>query len=500
MYSFQSVNRVAHLSGRNPFAVMLAQMKNDPHSPFYYFTVYLFSKYCGDGFALRLLSVMASLSTCLLFFYFSTLFLDTRGSIIALGLLAIHPLHIWYAQEARMYALVTFLVLIMATVYVLALRTGKTRYWILFPVVTLVTLWASYFTVFLLIGTGLVLLIPENRRYLKKWTFGVSGILATLLLLWPVFLSQFNFVKNSFWIPQPTVVTLFLTEMVFNQGFSATCSQYSWGLVIFSSLFVLGILSLFREDPQKACILFIFVAVPLSLAYLVSRHYVPIYIHRQLIVFSPFYYIGITRGLEKTISRRSGIPVFLLALLLLLGGLRNYYNGYMFPHTFRADLFGGVYPKKQYRPLFVSLEKSFSEGDGLISGDLQSYILLRAYLDKKDAPGKLAVDKLIFVFAPQYVFQYDQRYMGVDDFVKALPDSKLKDLYAYQILAGRRVRVRPIGLNDINFKRVWLLTSSWEVDRSLGMDAEMLQSRLMQTYILRSSDCRDGFCIDLLTR
>ncbi|MFA5260126.1 MAG: glycosyltransferase family 39 protein, partial [Candidatus Omnitrophota bacterium] len=430
MYSFQSVNKVARLSGQGPFTVIFEQMRNDPHSPLYYLTVYFFSKYWGDGITLRFLSVIFSLSVCLLFFYFSTLFLNFRGSVLALGLLAIHPLHIWYAQEARMYALVCFFVLLMATVYMLALRADKFRYWILFLVTGVVALVASYFSFFLLIGTGLILLIPDNRRYWRKWAFSVIGMFITLLLLRPIFLSQFNFVKHSFWIPQPSFMTLFLSQMIFNQGFSATCFQYFLGLVIFSSIFVLGLLTLFFSDQKKSFILVIFIAVPLFLAYYISKYYVPIYIHRQLMIFSPFYYLGIAQGLEKIMSRRFGILILLIAITLLLGSLQNYYNGYMFSHPFRADLFGGVYPKKRYLTLFTSLEHSFLQKDWLIAGDLQSYILLRSYLDKRAAEGSLSPDQLSFVFTPQYVFQYDQRYMGIDAVIKALPAQKLSSLYS----------------------------------------------------------------------
>lgn len=499
MYSFQSVNSVSRLSGRAPFEVIREQMKNDPHSPLYYFTIYFFSQLGGGDLPLRLLSVIFSLGACLLFFFFSTLFLSFRGSVLAAGFLAIHPLHIWYAQEARMYAFVCFFALLMAAAYMLALRTNKLKAWILFLITGVLALVASYFSVFLLIGTGLILLIQDNRRYWWKWAFSVIGMLAVLLLMKPIFLSQFSFVKHSFWIPQPSLTTLFLTQMIFNQGFSSTCPQYLIGLVIFSSLFVLGLLTLFSSDQKKAFILVIFITVPFFLAYYISKYYVPIYIHRQLMIFSPFYYIGIAQGCDKILSRRFGVLIVLTAATLLLGSLQNYYNGYMFSNPFRADLLGGVYPKKRYLPLFSSLKRSFQQEDSLIAGDLQSYILLRAYLEKQGGHGNLSQEELFFVFAPQYVFQYDQRYMGIDASIKALPVQKLKNFYAYQLLGNRKVMMQPIQLHNNNLKRLWVVTSSWDMDRSLGMDAEELLIQLRQIYNPQFSSCEDGICVDLFT-
>ncbi len=498
MYTFQAVDKVARLSGQSHFTVLSEQMKNDPHSPLYYFIIYYFSKYGGDdGARLRLLSVILSLSTCLLFFCFSTLFLNFRGSVLGMGLLAIHPLHIWYAQEARMYASVGFFVLLMATMFVLAVRTDKIRLWILFLVTGALALVASYFTVFLLIAMGLVVLLPNNRRYLWKWTFSVIGMVVILLLLRPIFFSQFNFVKHSFWIPQPSFVTLFLTQMIFHQGFSATCSQYFSGLILFSSLFVLGVLSLFSLNRKKTFILFIFIAVPFSLAYFISKYYVPIYIHRQLMVFSPFYYLGIAQGIERILPRRYGPLVFLLAAALLLSSLRNYYAGYMFSHPFRADLLGGVYPKKRYQELFRSLNQAALKNDSLIAGDLQSYILLRAYLERQEGRGNLSPDRLWFVFAPQYVFQYDQRYMGIDAPVKQLSPSQFKNFYAYQLPPDRAITMHPAQLKPMTLGRLWVVTSSWDMDRSLGMDAEELLIQLRQLSHRQSSSCKDGICVDL---
>ncbi|HQO59134.1 MAG TPA: glycosyltransferase family 39 protein [Candidatus Omnitrophota bacterium] len=497
MYTFQAVDKVARLSGQSHFTVLSEQMKNDPHSPLYYFIIYFFSKYGGEDECLRLLSVILSLSTCLLFFCFSTLFLNFRGSVLAMGLLAIHPLHIWYAQEARMYASVGFFVLLMATVFVWALRTDKIRLWILFLVTGMIALMASYFTVFLLIAMGLVVLLPDNRLHLRKWTFLVMGMVVILLLLRPIFFSQFHFVKHSFWIPQPSFVTLFFTQMIFNQGFSAACSHYFSGLVLFSSLFVLGVLSLFSLDRQKTFILSIFIAVPFFLSYFISKYYVPIYIHRQLMIFSPFYYLGIAQGIERILPRRFGPLVFLLVAALLLSSLRNYYDGYMFPHPFRADLLGGVYPKKRYQELFHSLNQAAFKNDSLIAGDLQSYILLRAHLEREEGRGNLSPDRLWFVFAPQYVFQYDQRYMGIDAWMKQLPPAQLKNFYAYQLLPDRAITMHPVQLKTMTLGRLWVVTSSWDMDRSLGMDAEELLIQLRQLSHRQSSSCKDGICVDL---
>ncbi|MFA5262024.1 MAG: hypothetical protein WC450_12445, partial [Candidatus Omnitrophota bacterium] len=77
---------------------------------------------------------------------------------------------------------------------------------------------------------------------------------------------------------------------------------------------------------------------------------------------------------------------------------------------------------------------------------------------------------------------------------------KLSSLYSYQLLPDRRMMMRPIDLDNVNFKRLWIITSSWDMDRSLGMDAEGLLNQLREGYTMLSSHCQDGVCLDLFTR
>jgi len=89
----------------------------DPHPPGYYALLRVFLTYGQDEFWVRLPSAIAgALAVPLLYALsreldaaFGAPWLDRRTAVLASLLLAVAPLHVWYSQEARMYALVTAL-------------------------------------------------------------------------------------------------------------------------------------------------------------------------------------------------------------------------------------------------------------------------------------------------------------------------------------------------------------------------------------------------------
>jgi len=89
----------------------------DPHPPGYYVLLNLVLRFGQNEYWLRLPSAIAATLTVPLTYALSQdtrsalgiKGLDRRTAMLAALLLAVAPLHVWYAQEARMYALVTLL-------------------------------------------------------------------------------------------------------------------------------------------------------------------------------------------------------------------------------------------------------------------------------------------------------------------------------------------------------------------------------------------------------
>lgn len=86
---------------------------------------------------------------------------DRRVGLVAAGLLAISPYHIWYSQEARMYTMMMFFGLLSVGFLALAIERNRVWYWLAYFLVTLLGLFTHYFFAFLVVGQVLYFLIFE---------------------------------------------------------------------------------------------------------------------------------------------------------------------------------------------------------------------------------------------------------------------------------------------------------------------------------------------------
>ncbi|MDT8307069.1 MAG: glycosyltransferase family 39 protein [Anaerolineae bacterium] len=85
------------------------------HPPLYYTFLHYWIPVAGNGeVGLRLPSVAVSLAGIGLLYLLARMLFDRHVALVAATLLAVSPLDVWYAQEARMYIFVTFFGLLFA--------------------------------------------------------------------------------------------------------------------------------------------------------------------------------------------------------------------------------------------------------------------------------------------------------------------------------------------------------------------------------------------------
>ena len=81
----------------------------DQHPPLYYSLLHLWIQLFGElQGAVRILSALFSTATVPIFYAAARQLLDRPAAAIAVGILAASPFHVQFAQETRMYALLTF--------------------------------------------------------------------------------------------------------------------------------------------------------------------------------------------------------------------------------------------------------------------------------------------------------------------------------------------------------------------------------------------------------
>jgi mannosyltransferase len=79
----------------------------DPHPPGYFLIMHFILKlpFSGDVFLRILPAIAGALSSGFIYLWTRSLFPEKKTAWLAAGLLAVSPMHIWYSQEARSYAL-----------------------------------------------------------------------------------------------------------------------------------------------------------------------------------------------------------------------------------------------------------------------------------------------------------------------------------------------------------------------------------------------------------
>ena len=123
----------------------------DIHPPLYYFALHVWLRAGETEYSVRALSaILGVLAVAILYALGRELFGSRVGLLSAL-LLALSPLHIWCSQEARMYAMVATMSLLSSHLLLLALKKGRTGYWLGYVFVSTVALYTHYFMVFVLL-------------------------------------------------------------------------------------------------------------------------------------------------------------------------------------------------------------------------------------------------------------------------------------------------------------------------------------------------------------
>jgi mannosyltransferase len=165
----------------------------DVHPPGYFALLHQWMAAAGRSeFALRYLSVIFSMLTVALLMRFGRELGGRRVGWVVGGLAALSPPYVIYAQEVRMYAVVTFFAL--ASVYSQwrILEGGKSLMG--YVLATTASLYTHYFTIFLLLFENLLwlvwVLIPRMGSSGRRRRVGVW--LGTQLAIMILFLPQFR--------------------------------------------------------------------------------------------------------------------------------------------------------------------------------------------------------------------------------------------------------------------------------------------------------------------
>jgi 4-amino-4-deoxy-L-arabinose transferase-like glycosyltransferase len=139
-----------------------------------------------DEAALRLLSAIAGTLFVAATMWAAREIGGSRTVVPAGVVAALAPMHVYYSQEARPYALLLLLLVMALGLVHRAVVRDRVRGWVLVCLVATLVLYTHYLGVLALAGTAGMLLVAPSRRVLVRWTtaLGVAGLLFVPWIVW----------------------------------------------------------------------------------------------------------------------------------------------------------------------------------------------------------------------------------------------------------------------------------------------------------------------------
>jgi mannosyltransferase len=284
----------------------------------------------GSELALRFPSAVAGVLTVAILYRAERHWLGRRTAGWAPLLLALNPYHVWYSQEARMYALLGLLALVVLVVFWRALGSRRTRAWGVLVGVSALAYLTHYFALYLPLVEFAFLLATFRRhhRALARWT--VAQALAVLpLATWLAALySTGGGTFGIGWIPKPRPSDLLRTLWSFGMAYDGRVTPLVVaGLVAWGGLLALGV---WRGCASKEArtLLILALALPLLGTFLLSLRR-PTYVDRFFVGCLPAFLLLAAAGLA-CLPWWTRWAVGLVLVVLGLWGTARFHNDPLF--------------------------------------------------------------------------------------------------------------------------------------------------------------------------
>ncbi len=348
-------------------AHITARTAADIQPPLYYYLLHFWIALAGDSeFALRFLSLVFGVLTIPLMFVIARRLFNRTPAIIASILATLAPLYIWYSQEARMYTLITLLLLLSSYALLKAIEgNGGNRWQVVFIVANIAAIYTHYFAFAVIAFQWLFVLVSSfrvsgSRFNLKLETLKPAiislAIIAAAFLPWlPFVLARFG-QDASYWRGALKLDEAMRHILInFTMGESVLESQAQWIATGWLVCLLISLLvgwwstrksnaSTIQRSNHPIFFVMLYLIIPLTLLlFLFSRN--PKFNARYLMIASPSFFLLLAAGLDRIWNSELRIrnyvlrfTHFLLAFsFLLLTSIYSIFNLYFDPAFTKAS-------------------------------------------------------------------------------------------------------------------------------------------------------------------
>lgn len=322
-------------TGKRPLPELLEQVRGDIHPPGYYVLIHNWMAIAGTSpTALRMMSVLFMLVAIYAAWRLARRWLPPGPTAVALFWIAISPHLVAYAQEARMYAAVTAMVLLALLAYRQWTESAYASVLALVAFVMCMTtaLYLHYFTALVMAALWLHVLIVGHRRKRLSAPVPVSAIgivvrwavanlvIAALYLPWAA-TAKAQITRGQPWRQAVTIANLPYQARVFIQETLLGPHYGVWTLITIGAVLAVavvvigwilfGVSLVRRRAIESDLFLFLVTLVPVAAGLALMPISGQMQLSRYLVYTSPLLILGAAYGLTQMLPR--GIATAALA-------------------------------------------------------------------------------------------------------------------------------------------------------------------------------------------
>lgn len=288
-------------------------LKKENNPPLYFLILHFWIKLFGIGeFAVRFPSVLFSSLSSVAIFITGRKFFSFKTGIAASVIYTFSNLHMFFAHDARVYALLIFLVSL-SLYYYLELLNDTTRRskGIMFTITSILLCYSHYFG-FVVMLTYFIPVLTGYRRLLPK--FILYAFIITLSYSWyfPVLTSRFNVSVEGTWISHPIISDIYTMLWRFSNLPGLT--------VIFIIILMYGLTVGLKKLNVSSNNNFRNLAILFLVNYLglfIISYKIPVFIDRYLLFTSVYFYLLIAYIISES-DILSWIKYSVAAVVLIL--------------------------------------------------------------------------------------------------------------------------------------------------------------------------------------
>lgn len=329
---------------RGSISSIVNETAKDVHPPLYYIVFHFWLLLFGDSeFSARLLSALFGVLSILAIYALARLLFDKATGLFAALLLALSQFHVEFAQEARMYTLLTLLTLL-SMYFLVKLISGKSRLVLAgYVVSSALMMYTHVYSLFILAAQNLFflsLLILSRETFKRTWKRWLLAqvVLGVLFLPWvSVLMQQVSRVEEGFWIPRLPASAILDTLRIY-----AGSTALTW---VFFPLVALALIvgwkvggkgsetassressEIALDNRSKISLLSLWLVCPILLPFILSQISVPIFLPKYTIPASLAFTILVAYGLRSVRIHQLQMVLILLILGFSMVFLRIFYK------------------------------------------------------------------------------------------------------------------------------------------------------------------------------